>query len=79
MQPQTPDHEVSCSCCGETVDSRRAALLVADDKPVLCLDCGEKQARRVQFTVVPMHKGHYFPAFNREDLVGINNKGGIVR
>jgi hypothetical protein len=69
----------NCSCCGETVDGRRAALLAADDKPVLCLDCGEKQARRVQFTVVPMHKGHYFPAFNREDLVGINNKGGIVR
>ena len=69
----------SCSCCGEDVDSRRAAWLEQEDKPVTCMACGEKQARQVQFTVVPMHKGHYFPAFNREDLIGINNKGGIVR
>jgi mannose-6-phosphate isomerase-like protein (cupin superfamily) len=69
----------SCSCCGEDVDSRRAAWLVAEGKSVMCMACGEKSARMVQFTVVPMHKGHYFPAFNREDLVGINNKGGIVR
>ncbi len=69
----------NCSCCGETVDSRRAALFIKDDKPVLCLTCGEEQARRVHFTIVPMHKGHYFPAFNREDLKGINNKGGIVK
>ena len=69
----------NCSCCGETVDSRRAALLIKDGKPVLCLTCGEEQARRVHFTIVPMHKGHYFPAFNREDLKGINNKGGIVK
>lgn len=68
-----------CSECGESVDSRRAAWLAGEDKPVLCMACGEAAARLVQFTVVPMHKGHYFPAFNREDLVGINNKGGLVK
>ena len=70
----------SCSHCGEDVDSRRAALLAKDGNLFpLCMTCGEKAARTVKFTVVPMHKGHYFPAFNREDLVGINNKGGIVK
>lgn len=68
-----------CSECGESVDPRRAAWLTEEDKPMRCMRCGEVAARLVQFTVVPMHKGHYFPAFNREDLVGINNKGGLVK
>jgi len=30
-------------------------------------------------TIVPMHKSNYVPITNREDLMGINNKGGLVR
>jgi len=26
-----------------------------------------------------MHKSNYVPITNREDLMGINNKGGLVR
>lgn len=44
-----------------------------------CLPCGEEQARAVKHTVVPMHKSNYVPMFNRQDLKGINNKGGLVR
>jgi hypothetical protein len=50
-----------------------------------CVPCKtEEEARtgiKVPFAIVPMHKGHYFPVFdfNREDLKGINNKGGIVK
>lgn len=50
-----------------------------------CVPCQTEDERRngikVQFGVVPMHKGHYFPVFerNKEDLKGINNKGGIVK
>jgi hypothetical protein len=50
-----------------------------------CMPCATEEERRVgikpKFGVVPMHKGHYFPIFdfNKEDLIGINNKGGLVK
>ena len=57
--------------CGETVNERRWALGFR-----LCLQCGEQRAREHKFTIVPMHKSNYIPVFNRQDLVGINSKGG---
>lgn len=42
----------------------------------LCLVCGEQRAREHKFCIVPMHKSNYIPVFNRQDLVGINSKGG---
>lgn len=44
-----------------------------------CLPCGDKQAREHKHTIVPMHKSNYIPVFNRQDLVGINSKGGNQR
>ena len=50
-----------------------------------CVPCQTEDEKRngikVSFGVVPMHKGHYFPVFdfNKEDLKGINNKGGLVK
>ena len=44
-----------------------------------CLPCGDKHAKSVKHTIVPMHKSNYIPVFNRQDLVGINSKGGGVR
>ena len=41
-----------------------------------CLVCGEVEARKVKHTVVPMHKSNYIVVSNKEDLKGINNKGG---
>jgi hypothetical protein len=45
----------------------------------VCLKCGDEQAKERKFTVVPMHKSNYVAMFNREDLQGINNKGGLVK
>ena len=41
-----------------------------------CLECGEVTASKRKFTVVPMHKSNYVVITNREELKGINNKGG---
>lgn len=47
----------------------------------LCLDCGNEVAekRAKMFCVVPMHKSNYVAVFDRSDLLGINNKGGLVK
>jgi ribosomal protein L37AE/L43A len=44
-----------------------------------CKPCGEKQARTVKHTIVPMHKSNYVVITDRLDLMGINNKGGFHR
>jgi ribosomal protein L37AE/L43A len=64
----------SCSKCGEPVSSRRYDLGYR-----VCLPCGEEQARAVKHTVAPLHKSNYMLFTNRQDLVGINNKGGLVK
>ena len=61
-------------CYGEFVEDERVVLGYLS-----CLPCGEKQAKRKKHTIVPMHKSNYVPITNREDLMGINNKGGLVR
>lgn len=47
----------------------------------LCLECGEKTAlrQRKYWTVAPMHKSNYVLITDRADLLGINNKGGLVK
>jgi hypothetical protein len=66
----------NCRRCDEPVDPRRWAL---QHTKKLCMPCGEESSKQVTRTIVPMHKGHYFPVFNLNDLKGINNKGGLVR
>jgi hypothetical protein len=44
-----------------------------------CITCGSREAATVKFTVVPMHKSNYTVITNRQELVGINNKGGNVK
>ena len=63
-----------CVKCREAVESRRWAAGFH-----LCMSCGEAEAKRVVRTVVPMHKSNYILVTNREDLKGINNKGGFYR
>ena len=60
--------------CGEEVDARRIALGYQT-----CLRCGDVEAKARRFTVVPMHKSNYVAVFDRSDLLGINNKGGLVK
>lgn len=59
------------------------AEFVEDERVVLgylsCMPCGEAQARKRKHTVVPLHKSNYIVPANREELRGINNKGGLVR
>lgn len=64
---------IECSC-GEEIDVRRYELGYTT-----CLVCGDKQARERKFTIVPMHKSNYVAVFDRSDLLGINNKGGLVK
>jgi hypothetical protein len=62
--------------CGERFSEARFALGYR-----VCLACGDAQAKKKtkQYTVVPMHKSNYIALFNRNDLQGINNKGGLIK
>ena len=44
-----------------------------------CLEHGEVEARKVRHTVVPLHKSNYIVVSNKDDLKGINNKGGLIK
>jgi ribosomal protein L37AE/L43A len=63
-----------CTEC-ELLYPKRRAELGYDT----CLTCGEKQAKRVVHTTVPLHKSNYMVVTDRDDLKGINNKGGFFR
>lgn len=65
-----------CIKCGDDVEDRRAKLGIK-----LCLICGEAAAKaaRKSWTIAPMHKSNYMLITNRNDLIGLNNKGGNNR
>lgn len=65
-----------CVACGDHVHAERWSFGMR-----LCRPCGEALAResRKSWTVVPMHKSNYFLCTDTRDLVGINNKGGLVK
>jgi len=65
-----------CMWCGDDVAQKRWALGYQ-----VCLCCGEKAARneRLSWCVAPMHKSNYMLITNQDDLIGLNNKGGLVR
>jgi hypothetical protein len=67
---------MNCIHCDDDIDPRRAALGYR-----LCLFCGEEAAReeRRGWTIAPLHKSNYMLWTNKEDLKGINNKGGLHR
>ena len=60
-----------CRVCNVIIQQGRVSLGYDT-----CLVCGEIEARKVKHTVVPMHKSNYIVVSNKEDLKGINNKGG---
>lgn len=66
----------ACVQCGEVVKRERAALGYKT-----CLPCGEKAAKaaRMGWCVAPMHKSNYVLVTDRDDLKGLNNKGGLVK
>lgn len=62
--------------CTNDVPFARYAL-----KYTFCLECGEKEAvkNRSSWCIVPMHKSNYVRVTSKTDLIGINNKGGLVK
>lgn len=69
------NNEPVCRRCGE--EFSRARFLLGF---VVCLDCGEEDARKKVHTVVPMHKSNLvvIGPNEREMLKGISNKGGQI-
>ena len=63
-----------CIKCGDHVLDARYRLGYST-----CLKCGEVIAKETKHTIAPMHKSNYMVITNREDLKGLNNKGGNVR
>jgi len=63
-----------CTWCGADVSLPRWDLGYR-----VCLVCGEEQARqeREDWCIAPMHKSNYVLITNHEDLIGLNNKGGV--
>lgn len=65
-----------CCSCGDHVPAARWHL-----GHHLCKPCGDDYARdaRRSWTVAPMHKSNYMLITNTDDLVGLNNKGGLTK
>lgn len=67
---------MNCVRCGDDINPKRYALGYR-----VCILCGEEAAReeRAGWTIAPLHKSNYMLLTSREDLKGINNKGGLHR
>jgi ribosomal protein L37AE/L43A len=66
--------EPQCKLCGKVYEAARLRIGYA-----ICMSCGDDLASKVVRTVAPMHKSNYVMITNRADLVGLNNKGGLVK
>lgn len=56
--------DILCVCCGDVVNPGRVELGYRS-----CLICGEKQARQVKHTIVPVPKSNYVYAHTLDDLI----------
>lgn len=76
MTDKNDDPNKYCIWCGDDVSPPRWGLGYRT-----CLWCGEEVARqaRASWCIAPMHKSSYVLITNKDDLKGINNKGGIIR
>lgn len=76
MEKTSPTIKPLCLRCGKAFSPKRHAI-----GKKTCLPCGDKVAaeERSSWCVAPMHKSNYVLMTSREDLQGINNKGGLVR
>jgi len=66
---------VFCDTCGGEITPQARA----DAGYTTCKSCGERQAvqARTSWCVAPMHKSNYLLITDKQDLKGINNKGGF--
>ena len=76
MSTETEPNNVSCLSCAEPVAPARWKIGYR-----VCLECGESRAAlaRKHWCIVPMHKSNYMLITNRQDLAGLNCKGGMVK
>ena len=67
---------IDCIHCGLEVNPDRQALGYKS-----CIYCGDIDAKKVResWCIAPLHKSNYTLITNRDDLKGINNKGGLIR
>lgn len=73
-------HKYLCTeCYGNHVDTARAKHLKDNNLRMTCHTCGEILAKKRRHTIAPMHKSNYVLITDRADLVGLNNKGGLVK
>lgn len=63
-----------CRVCDGSIPKGRSALGYR-----VCLSCGEGIAKERVFCVAPMHKSNYTLITNKADLIGLNNKGGLIK
>lgn len=65
-----------CRHCGDEYPMARWELGYK-----FCIECGIDVALAVTASrcVVPMHKSNYMLVTNKDDLIGINNKGGLTK
>jgi hypothetical protein len=63
-----------CNKCGDHVLTARWKLGYST-----CLACGDKQAKAVRHTIVPLPKSNYIVVTDMQLLVGLNSshKGGM--
>lgn len=68
-------HTPECRLCGSLYSTGRWALGYK-----MCCDCGEKEAKKVVRTVVPMPKSNYILVTDMSLLKGLNSshKGGLT-
>ena len=72
-----PDaYECANDNCLELIHPARYALGYK-----FCLACGDREAvrQRKLWCIAPMHKSNYLLITDKQDLTGLNNKGGLVR
>ena len=75
----TETETLNCVDCGEEYPVGRYLALVGDAKRrVRCVDCAELLPPPVR-TVANLHKSNAILITDRRDLIGINQKGGLVK
>lgn len=66
-----------CISCGDIYPRARYNLGLPDNPILTCLECGEKEARKVHHCIVPMNKSVYQVVTDRSILAQLNPKRTI--
>jgi hypothetical protein len=79
VEALTSGETLDCVECGEPYPLGRYLALKTDGlRRVRCLDCAQHLPPPVR-TVATLHKSNAILITDRRDLIGINQKGGLVK